>query len=165
MERRRRSSAILFVAARLERRDDPGLSAAQVISSYKDLKHVESAFDELKNFIEIRPVYHYNEARVRSHVFICILSYLLEKVMQISLKDAGQQISARRALEELESIRMVESEIDGHLLHGPTEGSETARAILKALRIPIPKATLTTLPAQATPGPRAKARSAENTLF
>ena len=144
--------------------DASDLAAGQVISSYKDLKYVESAFDELKNFIEIRPVYHYNEDRVRAHVFICVLSYLLERVLEISLEDAGIQMTARRALEELESIRMVESEIDNHLLYGPTEGSETARAILESLGIPIPKATLTTLPAPFLQPPKTPC-SAEMTLF
>ena len=73
-------------------------------------------------------------------------------------------MTARRALEELESIRMVKSEIDNHLLHGSTEGSETARAILELLGIPIPKATLTAL-AAASPQPPKTPCSAEMTLF
>ena len=145
--------------------DADELPPEQVISSYKDLKHVESAFDEIKNFIEIRPVYHYNEERVRTHVFICVLSYLLERVLELSLNEAGLEMTARRALDELESIRMVESEIDGHLLHGPTEGSEIARAILNALGIHIPKATLTTLPTIQDPESFQKTCSAELTLF
>ena len=69
------------------------------------------------------------------------------------------------SLDELETVQMVESEIDGHLLHGPTDGSEAARAILKALDIATPKATLTALPATLAPEPRQKPRSAECTLF
>jgi len=145
--------------------DAADLSIQQVISSYKDLKHVEAAFDELKNFIEIRPVYHYNEQRVRAHVFICVLSYLLERVLELTLKHAGIEMTARRALQELESIQMVESEIDGHLLHGPTEGSEAARTILDALGITIPKATLTTLARVPDPKPIEKPCGAEKTLF
>ena len=95
-------------------------------------------------------------------MFICVLSYLLERVLELSLKEAGLEMTARRALDELESIRMVESEIDGHLLHGPTEGSQTARAILDALGIAVPKATLTTLPATQSPPTTC---SAELTLF
>lgn len=145
--------------------DAADLPLERVIANYKDLKHVESAFDELKNFIEIRPVYHYNEQRVRAHVFICVLSYLLERVLELTLKDAGLDITARRALDELETLQMVESEIDGHLLHGPTEGSEAARNILEALDIAIPKAALTALPATPAPEPREKPCSAETTLF
>jgi len=74
-------------------------------------------------------------------------------------------MTARRALDELETLQMVTSEIDGHLLHGPTEGSETARTILQALDIPIPKTTLRALPAAPAPQPRQKPRSPEKTLF
>jgi len=144
--------------------DASDLSVEQVISSYKDLKHVEAAFDELKNFIEIRPVYHYNEQRFRAHVFICVLSYLLERVLEISLKDAGVEMTARRALDELATVQMVESEIDNHILYGPTEGTEAARTILEALGIAFPKAKLTAL-SDSSPEPTPKARSAENTLF
>jgi len=145
--------------------DAADLSVQQVISSYKDLKHVEAAFDELKNFIEIRPVYHYNEHRVRAHVFICVLSYLLERVLELTLKHAGIEMTARRALQELQSIQMVTSEIDGHLLHGPTEGSEAARSILNALGVAIPKATLTALAPVADAQPLEKPCGAERTLF
>ena len=85
-------------------------------------------------------------------------------MLEISLEDAVIQMTARRALEELESIRMVESEIDNHLLHGPTEGSETARAILESLGIPIPKATLTALPGTSLQSPKTFC-SVETTLF
>jgi transposase len=145
--------------------DTADLSIQQVISSYKDLKHVEAAFDELKNFIEIRPVYHYNEQRVRAHVFICVLSYLLERVLELNLKHAGIEMTARRALQELQSIQMVESEIDGHLLHGPTEGSEAAHGILNALGVAIPKATLTALAHMPNAQAAQKPRGAETTLF
>ena len=46
---------------------------------------------------------------------------------------------------------MVESEVDGHLLHGPTQGSETVRATLDALGIAVPNGTLTVLPVTQPP--------------
>ena len=73
-------------------------------------------------------------------------------------------MTARRALDELATVQMVESEIDNHVLYGPTEGSEAARTILEALGIAIPKAKLTALP-ENTPKPPEKARNAETTLF
>jgi len=39
-------------------------------------------FDDLKNFVDIRPVRHWLEVRVRSHVFICILALLLKKSLR-----------------------------------------------------------------------------------
>lgn len=45
-------------------------------------------------------------------------------------------MTARRALNELATVQMVESEIDDHVLYGPTEGSEAARTILEAPGLP-----------------------------
>lgn len=54
------------------------LSAAQVVRSYKQLAQVERAFKTLKGpELEIRPVHHRLEQRVRAHVFLCMLGYYL----------------------------------------------------------------------------------------
>lgn len=52
---------------------------ADAVRAYKGLKNVEQAFRCLKTVdINIRPVYHRLERRVRSHVFICMLAYYVE---------------------------------------------------------------------------------------
>ena len=52
------------------------LDKTQVVQSYKNLKEVESLFDDLKNFVDLNPVRHWLEQRVRAHVCICIFSLL-----------------------------------------------------------------------------------------
>jgi len=54
------------------------LPAEEVALSYKGLWQVEQAFRTLKSPLEIRPVYHWTERRVRGHVMACVLAYLLE---------------------------------------------------------------------------------------
>ena len=54
------------------------LSAAEVVRSYKLLAHVERGFRTFKGpELEIRPVHHRLEDRVRAHVFLCMLAYYL----------------------------------------------------------------------------------------
>jgi transposase len=54
------------------------LSAGEVVRSYKELKHVERAFRTFKGpELEIRPIHHHLEDRVRAHVLICMLAYYL----------------------------------------------------------------------------------------
>ena len=59
------------------------LDKAKVVESYKGLKEIEILFDDFKNFVEIRPIRHWLEVRVRAHVFICILSLLLKRILEI----------------------------------------------------------------------------------
>lgn len=54
------------------------MSAAQLVEAYKDLKFNEAGFRSLKAIdLDLRPIYHYTEARVRAHVFICMLALYL----------------------------------------------------------------------------------------
>jgi Transposase DDE domain len=54
------------------------LDAAEVVRSYKQLKEVERAFRALEGPLELRPIHHRLEDRVRAHVFLCMLACYLE---------------------------------------------------------------------------------------
>jgi transposase len=43
---------------------------------------IERGFRYLKSFVEIRPVYHRREERIKAHVMICILAYLLSNTVE-----------------------------------------------------------------------------------
>jgi Transposase DDE domain len=53
------------------------LEAPDVVRAYKQLKEVERAFRTLKGPLELRPIHHRLEQRVRAHVFLCALAYYL----------------------------------------------------------------------------------------
>lgn len=55
------------------------MSGAEAVRAYKDLARVERAFRTLKSVdLQIRPVHHWIEPRVRAHVFLCMLAYYVE---------------------------------------------------------------------------------------
>ena len=55
------------------------MSAEQLVASYKSLAQVERAFRSLKSVdMQIRPVHHWREPRVRAHLFLCMLAYHVE---------------------------------------------------------------------------------------
>uniref|UniRef100_UPI0025BE3ABC IS1634 family transposase n=1 Tax=Aquisalimonas sp. TaxID=1872621 RepID=UPI0025BE3ABC len=55
------------------------LSAEQAVRGYKNLAQVERAFRTLKGLdLRIRPIHHRDEARVRAHIFLCLLAYYVE---------------------------------------------------------------------------------------
>jgi Transposase DDE domain len=57
---------------------DSELPSGEVVRSYKQLKHVERAFRTFKGpELEIRPIHHRLEDRVRAHVLLCMLAYYL----------------------------------------------------------------------------------------
>jgi hypothetical protein len=57
---------------------DTALSAGDVVRAYKNLEQAERAFGSLKGpDLQIRPIHHHLEDRVRAHVLICMLAYYL----------------------------------------------------------------------------------------
>jgi len=80
------------------------LEPSKVVESYKNLKEVEILFDDLKNFVDIRPIRHWLEVRVRAHVFICVLALLLKRIFEINYM-GGKCIM--EPLEEISKSKLV----------------------------------------------------------
>jgi hypothetical protein len=72
---------------------DPPLSSAQVVTAYKNLKHVERDFRIIKSDdLDLRPIHHYLDKRVRAHVLICMLAayltwHLREALAELTFTD------------------------------------------------------------------------------
>jgi transposase len=63
------------------------MDSEQVVGTYKSLAKVERAFRCMKTVdLSLRPIYHHNEDRIRSHVFICMLAYYVEWHMRERLR-------------------------------------------------------------------------------
>ena len=65
------------------------LTPKETIEAYKQEAAIESSFRVIKDVVELRPIYHYNPNRVRAHVFICVLSYLVARILE---RKTGQTI-------------------------------------------------------------------------
>ena len=55
------------------------LSDQEAVLTYKRLSKVERAFKTLKSIdLQVRPIYHHLERRVKAHLFLCMLAYYVE---------------------------------------------------------------------------------------
>ncbi len=84
------------------------LKAREVVESYKNLKEVEMLFDDLKNFVDIRPIRHWLPVRVRAHVFICVLALLLKRIFEIHYM-GGKGIM--EPLEEISKSKLIKYKV------------------------------------------------------
>jgi hypothetical protein len=67
--------------------DEKVLDSDEVVATYKRLANVERAFRCMKTVdLSLRPIYHRNDERIRSHVFICMLAYYVEWHMRAKLR-------------------------------------------------------------------------------
>jgi len=111
------------------------LSPRELIRQYKNLSGVETAFKEIKDFLHLRPIRHYEDDRVRAHVFICVLSYLLEKIIEKRMRQAHLNITAREALDKLDDIRLAKNQIGKRVFLCPVEGNAEHKRILDAIGV------------------------------
>ena len=64
------------------------LSAQAVVRAYKQLAHAERAFRAMKSpELEIRPIHHHLDHRVRAHVFLCMLAYVIRFELEARLAE------------------------------------------------------------------------------
>jgi Transposase DDE domain len=66
----------------LLRTADPKLSAEDIATGYKQLLEVERGWRDMKQVIDLRPVYHRREDRIRAHVTLCWLALLLARIAE-----------------------------------------------------------------------------------
>ena len=79
----------------LLRCSDPHLSAEDIALGYKQLLEVERGWRDMKQVLDLRPVYHRREDRIRAHVVLCWLALLLIRVTETTDRaDLGQGIRA-----------------------------------------------------------------------
>lgn len=115
--------------------DQTELTPQDAVSQYKELNEVERGFRSLKDPLGMRPIWHHVERRVKAHIFVAALSFLIERMLERALQAAGVNLSAQSALASLQTIRHVQFRIDGQLRSGTTPGSSRARQVLKALKL------------------------------
>lgn len=132
--------------------EEPQLSPVEAVTIYKELSEVERAFANLKDVIEMRPIYHRTDVRVQAHIFVATLAFLLHRAIEKKLKAAGLDLSSTEALQALRSVRVVDFTVGapGQGKRSVTRGTERTARVLAALGItdvdpPTPPATAATI--------------------
>ena len=92
------------------------LPAEEVAARYQGLEVIERGWRELKSVLKVRPFRHRLERRIRGHLLICELAYLVDryidwKVTKAKVQESGVAVSGPRAVEMLGSITVNEAEL------------------------------------------------------
>jgi hypothetical protein len=116
---------------------DEQMPAPAAALAYKGLLRVEQSFRTLKNGLDIRPVYHRLDKRIRAHVCVCMLAYLLERVVEIEAQTTFAQV--RKVLRR---VRAVELRFGEQRVWETNAVDAETRRILGAVEIPLPPRVL-----------------------
>jgi hypothetical protein len=77
-----------------------------VFSHYRNLLEVEDAFRETKSYLEMRPIYHQRDDRVRNHIRICFLAYWISARLGCMWRKMGERREVPLVLRELQQIKV-----------------------------------------------------------
>jgi hypothetical protein len=126
----------------LLRCSDPKLSAEDIALGYKQLLEVERGWRDMKSIIDLRPVYHRAEDRIRAHVLLCWLALLLIRIAETG---TGQTWTMLR--EELQRLHLGTFTGPAGAFRQRTELTPAVRKALAALGLPEPRRVFEATPA------------------
>ena len=126
----------------LLRTSDPRLSAGDIALGYKQLLEVERGWRDLKQVIDLRPVYHRKEERIRAHVILCWLALLLIRLAETTAGTTWTRIAG-----ELDLLTLGTFTGPAGTFRQTAELTKTQRDLLAKLKIPPPKKIIEATPA------------------
>src|SRR5258706_309418 len=85
---------------------------------YIQLVEVEAAFKNLKDDLQLRPIYHQLEHRIEAHIFVAFLAYCLHVTLRAHLKPLAPGLTPTAVLDKLAAIQMLD-------VHFPTTDGRT----------------------------------------
>jgi transposase len=119
-------------------------SAEELWKAYIQLTEAEDAFRIHKSDLRIRPVWHQKEERVRAHVLVCFLAYVLWKALGGLCAQAGLGDEPRKVFTELSQIKLTDVILpirNGKEIRLRCVGTPTAhqRILLQKLKLKLPR--------------------------
>ena len=91
---------------------------AKLWNLYIQLTEIEAAFKNLKNDLDLRPIYHQREDRIEAHIFISFLAYCVHVTLRARLRPHAPGLTPRAVLDKFAAIQMVDA-------HFPTTDDRT----------------------------------------
>jgi transposase len=103
---------------------------------YNTIREVESTFRCLKSDLNIRPIHHQTDERIKSHIYLTILAYQLVNTIRYMLKQKGLNYDWANILRLMatQTIQTIELPTDKKTIHlrKPSKPDQLVREIYKA---------------------------------
>jgi hypothetical protein len=117
----------------LLRTSDPTLTAEDVALGYKQLLEIERAWRDMKTTLDLRPVHHRKEDRIRAHVLLCWLALLLIRIAENQTNQTWRNLR-----DELQRVHLGTFTGPAGTNRQRTELTASQREILRALNVARP---------------------------
>jgi transposase len=95
-----------------------GRDPAELWQFYIQLTEIEAAFKNLKDDLQLRPIFHQRLDRIEAHIFVAFLAYCLHVTLRARLRPLAPGLTARAVLDKFATIQMLD-------VHLPTTDGRT----------------------------------------
>jgi transposase len=106
-----------------------GVDAATLWRRYIQLTEAEWAFRITKDELAIRPIWHHKDDRVKAHILVCFLAYVLWKTLAGWMHGAGLGDAPRTLIEEFAKIKSGDIVLQARSPRGGPERQITLRCV------------------------------------
>ena len=120
-----------------------GKQPAQLWQFYIQLVEIEAAFKNLKDDLELRPIYHQLQSRIEGHIFVAFIAYCLHVTLRARLRPLAGGLTPRSVLDKFAALQMLDVKFpttDGRtlILSRYTEPDTDHKLLLEQLRLTLP---------------------------
>ena len=110
---------------------------------YIQLTEIEAAFKNLKDDLQLRPIYHQLEHRIEAHIFVAFMAYCLHITLRARLKPLAEGLTSRAVLDKFAGIQMLDVHLpttDGRtlILSRYSEPNPDQRLLVEQLNLTLP---------------------------
>jgi len=114
------------------------LPAFNLVKSYKELSKIERHFRDLKSELEVGPIFHYTEARIRAHIFVCFIALQMKVALTKRLKGVCEDVSYSEVMKDVSKIKAIEISAEGQRIVLRTDIEGSAYYAFKAVKTQVP---------------------------
>jgi transposase len=115
------------------------LNPKQILEQYHTLWKVEESFRTLKNYLETRPIFHWTQKRIKGHIVMSFVSYIMQRTLELELERNNIEYSHEKIREAIKNMEYIDIKTNEQHFAIRTNMNVLAQKILKILNIPIPK--------------------------
>jgi transposase len=120
-----------------------GREPAQLWQFYIQLVEIEAAFKDLKDDLQLRPIYHQLQHRIEAHIFVAFIAYCLHVTLRARLRPVAGGLTPRAVLDKFATMQMLDVKFpttDGRtlILSRYTEPDTDHKLLLEQLKLTLP---------------------------
>ncbi len=122
---------------------DLSMKAEDVMEYYHNLYKIEESFRILKSTMQSRPIYLHTKEHIEGHFVICFLAFLLERELEVRIRQRNLEFSADKIKQALNSMMFREIVVDENTFFAKSKNEPFASKLFEILKIKLPNSLIT----------------------